>query len=287
MNAERLFGVRDPYGFRPLCLGRLGPAEAPEGWVLASETPALRRHRRHLRARDRAGRAGGDRRRRRARACRSPGCREVEPRLCIFEFVYIARPDSRLYGREVHEHPAAAWASCWPPRPRSRPTWSWACPSRVSRPPRGSPGRSGIPYGQGLVKNRYIGRTFIAPDQEARGRRGAAQAQPAAARPSPASGWWWWTTPSCAAPRSGRSSACCARPAPPRSTCASPSPPWRWPCFYGIDTPSHEELLATDHSVDEIARHPRRRLAGLHQPREPEGGHRRAGRRLLRRLLHR
>ncbi len=41
MSSERLFGVRDPYGFRPLCLGRLGPADAPEGWVLASETPAL------------------------------------------------------------------------------------------------------------------------------------------------------------------------------------------------------------------------------------------------------
>ena len=64
------------------------------------------------------------------------------------------------------------------------------------------------------------------------------------------------------------------------------SPPWRWPCFYGIDTPSHEELLATDHSVEEMAAHPRRRLAGLHQHREPEGGHRRR-RRVLRRLLHR
>ena len=52
------------------------------------------------------------------------------------------------------------------------------------------------------------------------------------------------------------------------------SPPWRWPCFYGIDTPSHEELLATDHSVEEMAEHPGGRLAGLHQHREPEGGHR-------------
>ena len=41
MNTQKLFGVRDPYGFRPLCLGRLGPAESPEGWVLASESPAL------------------------------------------------------------------------------------------------------------------------------------------------------------------------------------------------------------------------------------------------------
>ena len=64
MDAERLYGVRDPHGFRPLCLGRLGPADAPAGWVLASETPALERHRGHLRARDRARRAGRDRRRR-------------------------------------------------------------------------------------------------------------------------------------------------------------------------------------------------------------------------------
>ena len=55
MSSERLFGVRDPHGFRPLCLGRLGPADAPQGWVLASESPALSVIGATLRARGGAG----------------------------------------------------------------------------------------------------------------------------------------------------------------------------------------------------------------------------------------
>ena len=102
MSSERLFGVRDPYGFRPLCLGRLGPADAPEGWVLASETPALSVIGATFVREVAPGElvvidADGP------TSLEVPWLREVEPRLCIFEFAYIARPDSRLYGREVHE----------------------------------------------------------------------------------------------------------------------------------------------------------------------------------------
>ena len=75
MNTQRLFGVRDPYGFRPLCLGRLGPADAPEGWVLASETPALSVIGATFVREIDPGRDGGDRRRRRAQPARSPGCK--------------------------------------------------------------------------------------------------------------------------------------------------------------------------------------------------------------------
>jgi amidophosphoribosyltransferase len=87
--------------------------------------------------------------------------------LCIFEFVYFARPDSTLYGRACTER-AFVWASCSPIRLRLSPIWSWACPNRASPPPKASPGAAAIPFGQGLVKNRYIGRTFIAPTQELR-----------------------------------------------------------------------------------------------------------------------
>ena len=97
---------------------------------------------------------------------------------------------------------------------------------------------SGIPYGQGLVKNRYIGRTFIAPDQAERAdavrrklnplRETIAGKRLVVVDDSIVRG----TTPAAG----GR--ACCARPAPPRCTCASRRRPWRWPCFYGIDTPS-------------------------------------------------
>ena len=80
--------------------------------------------------------------------------------------------------RDPVPHGRAAGRRRRPPRP----TWSWACPSRVSPAAEGFARASGIPYGQGLVKNRYIGRSFIAPDQQERGRRGAAQAQPARRR---------------------------------------------------------------------------------------------------------
>ncbi|HWC39789.1 MAG TPA: class II glutamine amidotransferase, partial [Acidimicrobiales bacterium] len=96
MDADRLIGVRDPNGFRPLCLGRLD-----EGWVLASETPALdvvgARFVRELEPGemvviDRSG----------IRSVHPFPPEKVDPKLCIFELVYLARPDSLLYGKEVH-----------------------------------------------------------------------------------------------------------------------------------------------------------------------------------------
>src|SRR5881275_2715868 len=93
----------------------------------------------------------------------------VEPRLCIFEFVYFARPDSTLYGQNVHLA-----------RQRMGEQLAMQAPVEADMvmgvPESGMPAAegyaraSGIPYGQGLVKNRYIGRTFIAPDQRLRDR---------------------------------------------------------------------------------------------------------------------
>ena len=166
LEANQVHAVRDPYGFRPLCLGRLGTADAPEGWIVASESPAL----------DVVG----------ATFVReiSPGemvtitkdgvtSRQLlEPagakqKLCIFEFVYFARPDAYLMGHQVHTT-------------RRRMGELLASQSHVEAdlvmgvPDSGIPAAegyakaSGIPFGHGLVKNRYIGRTFIAPDQDKR-----------------------------------------------------------------------------------------------------------------------
>ena len=218
MNSQRLFGVRDPFGFRPLCLGRFGPADAPEGWVLASETPALS-------------------------VIGATFVREVDPG----EMVVI---DADGVHSLAHPLAEGSRAPALHLRVRlHRPTRQQALRPRGARdalphgraagrqapaeadmvmgvPESGVPAAegfaraSGIPYGQGLVKNRYIGRTFIAPDQQARADAVRRKLNPLT-RPSPASGWWWWTTPSSAAPPSGRSSACCARPEPRRCTCAS------------------------------------------------------------------
>ena len=251
MSSERLFGVRDPYGFRPLCLGRLGPADAPEGWVLASETPALSVIGATFVREVAPGEmvvidADGP------TSLEIPWLRDVEPRLCIFEFAYIARPDSRLYGREVHEV-----------RCRMGELLAIQAPAEADMvmgvPESGVPAAegfaraSGIPYGQGLVKNRYIGRSFIAPDQQQRADAVRRKLNP--------------LTENIAGKRLVVVDDSIVRGTTQRSVIRMlreagaaevhlriSSPPWRWPCFYGIDTPSHEELLATDHTVEEMAR---------------------------------
>ncbi len=251
MSSERLFGVRDPYGFRPLCLGRLGPADAPEGWVLASETPALSVIGATFVREVAPGEmvvidADGP------TSLEIPWLRDVEPRLCIFEFAYIARPDSRLYGREVHEV-----------RCRMGELLALQAPAEADMvmgvPESGVPAAegfaraSGIPYGQGLVKNRYIGRSFIAPGQQERADAVRRKLNP--------------LTDAIAGKRLVVVDDSIVRGTTQRSVIRMlreagaaevhlriSSPPWRWPCFYGIDTPSHEELLATDHTVEDMAR---------------------------------
>ena len=83
--------------------GPSASARLDEGWVLASETPGARHRRRPLRPRARAGRDGGHRRQRRALRSRPFPTSGVDPTLCLFEFVYFARPDTRLYGQSVHQ----------------------------------------------------------------------------------------------------------------------------------------------------------------------------------------
>ena len=162
MDQGRVIGVRDPHGFRPLCLGRL----AEDGWVLASETAAL----------DLVGAsfvrevAPGEMVVIDATGIRSLRPFETcEPRLCLFEFVYFARPDSLLYGQSVQAsrqrmgrrlaEEAPAEADVVVPVPES------GIPAA-----QGFAAHSGIPYTDGLVKNRYIGRTFIEPSQLQRDR---------------------------------------------------------------------------------------------------------------------
>ncbi|HML00464.1 MAG TPA: amidophosphoribosyltransferase, partial [Acidimicrobiales bacterium] len=166
LDAAHLFGVRDPAGLRPLCLGRLGPADDPEGWVLASETPAL----------DIVGAAfvrelepgelvvvDADG----VRSVRLFPDSAIDPRLCIFEFVYFARPDTRLYGREVHGARRRMGELLATQAPADADLVMGVPESGVPAA-EGFARASGIPYAQGLVKNRYIGRTFITPDQTAR-----------------------------------------------------------------------------------------------------------------------
>ena len=112
---------------------------------------------------------------------------------------------------------------------------------------------SGIPYGQGLVKNRYIGRSFIAPDQKERADAVRRKLNPLA--DAIAGKRLVVVDDSIVRGTTQRSVIKMLREAGAAEVhLRISSPPWRWPCFYGIDTPSHEELLATNHTVEEMAR---------------------------------
>jgi amidophosphoribosyltransferase len=151
----KLIGFRDPHGFRPLVLGRLG-----DDWVLASESCAL----------DLVG-ADFEREVRPGELVAIDGGLEshqviepARPALCLFEFIYLARPDSQLAAEEVHAarvrmgealaNEAPVEADLVMPVPDS------GTPAAI-----GFARASGIPFAEALIKNRYVGRTFIQPDQ--------------------------------------------------------------------------------------------------------------------------
>ena len=155
LSEGKLLGFRDPHGFRPLVLGRLG-----DDWVLASETCAL----------DLVG-AETEREVRPGELVAIDGALEslqvVEPAqraLCLFEFIYLARPDSRLASEEVY----AARVRMGEALAREAPADAdFVMPVPDSGTPAaiGFARASGIPFSEGLIKNRYVGRTFIQPDQ--------------------------------------------------------------------------------------------------------------------------
>jgi len=243
MDHTTLVGVRDPRGFRPLCLGTLG-----DSWVIASETAALdilgAAFIRHI--------APGE-----MVIIDEDGPRsrfpftEAQPQLCIFEFVYFARPDSTLLGRTIQStrqemgrllaHQAPIEADITVPVPES------GIPAA-----QGFAEISGVPYTDGLVKNRYVGRTFIEPAQSMRERGVRMKLN---AMPGIISGQRVVLVDDSIV----RGSTTTQLVAMTREAGATEvhlrisSPPYRWPCFYGMDTGDRSTLLAAGRSVDEIA----------------------------------
>ena len=244
MDAAHLIGVRDPNGFRPLCLGRLDV-----GWVLASESSAL----------DVVGAAfvreldPGEMVVIDATGYRTlrpfPESR-VEPRLCSFEFVYIARPDSVLYGKEVHGARRRMGELLAEQAPVDADLVMGVPESGVPAA-EGFARASGIPYGQGLVKNRYIGRTFISPNQEVRAAGVRRKLNPL--KENVAGKRLVVVDDSVVRGTTQRAITRMLREAGAREVhLRVSSPPYRWPCFYGVDTGTRAELLAANLTVSEI-----------------------------------
>jgi amidophosphoribosyltransferase len=242
MDERTLYGVRDPKGVRPLSIGRLPNG----GWVLASETCAMDIvGARFVRDVEPGELVAIDDRGLRSRIISKP-----DPKLCIFEFVYLARPDSVLYKRAVHEvrrelgrllaEEAPADADLVIGVPDTGPTAA-----------AGYAEESGIPYGEGIVKNRYVGRTFIQPTQTIRqlGIRLKLNPLRAAIRDKRLV----VVDDSIVRGNTTRQIVGLLREAGAREVhLRITSPPIRWPCFYGIDMATKKELVASDLAVEEI-----------------------------------
>jgi amidophosphoribosyltransferase len=252
VDDTQIIGARDPEGFRPLCLGRLDG-----GWVLASETPALdivgaemvrELEPGEIVAIDGAG----------PRTVRVVPAEDINPRLCLFEFVYFARPDAQLYGSNVAAarnrmgELLAAQAPLAADREHpERPAMVMPVPESGVPAAQGYARASGIPYGDGLVKNRYIGRTFIAPSQELRARSVRLKLNPL--RAAIAGRRLVVVDDSIVRGTTTRAVVTMLREAGAAEVhLRIMSPPYRWPCFYGMDTADRDELLASRLSEDEI-----------------------------------
>lgn len=252
VTEDKLIAARDPKGFRPLALGELPVNNGSEkAYVVVSETCAL----------DLLG----------AKFVREVepgeiiifdknGMRSLKPfepekkrAQCIFEYIYFARPDSHIFGRDVYtirkgfgrqlakEHPVQA--DIVVPVPDS------GVPAAI-----GYSEESGIPFQMGLIRNHYVGRTFIEPKKEIRHFGVKVKLNPIREL------------------LKGKRVVCIDDSIVRGTTSMKivkmlkdagaaevhmriSSPPTAWPCFYGIDTPTREELIASSHSVEDIRKY--------------------------------
>ena len=244
MNESCVIGARDPHGIRPLSLGRLGSA-----WVLASESCAF----------DAVG----------AEMVRDvePGemvlldrqglqslkaVQAGEPALCIFEYIYFARPDSELQGRNVHAVRKDLGRRLARDFPVAADMVTGVPDSSISAAS-GFAEEAGIPYEMGLVKNRYIGRTFIQPSR--RGRALGVRLKLNALRKVVEGKRVVLVDDSIVRGTTSRHIVKLLREAGAREVhLRISSPPYCYPCFYGIDTSAASELIAAAKKVEEIER---------------------------------
>jgi len=245
LTPDAMYAVRDPNGFRPLTLGRLA-----DSWLVASETCALDLMEAHYERDVEPGELlvvsdAGVRSLRAAPAS--------EPLKCVFEYVYFARPDSVLWGRNVHtvrkamghqlarEHPVAADIVI-------------PVPDSGTSAALGFSEESGIPYEMGLIRNHYVGRTFIEPKQGIRHFGVKVKLNPM--REMLEGKRVVVVDDSIVRGTTSRKIVKMIQGAGAREVHVRvSSPPIQWPCYYGIDTPTRKELIGASHLPEEIRRY--------------------------------
>jgi amidophosphoribosyltransferase len=245
MTEDKLIGVRDPFGVRPLCIGKLNDA-----YVLASESCAL----------DTVG---------------AKLIRDVEPgeiviidknglqskravsserqATCIFEYIYFARPDSIIDHQGVTEARRAMGRQLAKESPVEADLVI-SVPDSGTAPAKGYAEEIGLPFEEGLMKNRYIGRTFIQPTQEMR--EVGVRLKLNAIRSIVEGKRIIMVDDSIVRGTTSSKIVKMLREAGAKEVhMLVSSPPVKYPCYYGIDTSQREELIAVTHGVDEIRKY--------------------------------
>ncbi len=246
MSEDKLIAVRDPWGFRPLVMGKLGKSV-----VFASETCAL----------DLIGASYvRDVERGEMVVVSKEGIKSLKIfdtgkfrcSKCVFEFVYFARPDSHIFGKSVYAvrkefgkilaRETGVDADVVIPVPDSGVV-----------PAIGFSQESGLPFQMGLIRNHYVGRTFIKPSQKMRDIGVKVKLNPV---PEVLRGKRVVVVDdSIVRGTTSRKIVRMLREAGAKEVhMRISSPPTKWPCYFGIDTPTKEQLIASSHSVSDIAK---------------------------------
>ena len=245
LTETRMVAVRDPNGFRPLCLGKLDGA-----YVIASETCAFDLiEAEFIREIEPGEMVVIDKN---GLTSYKP-FDEVSPTPCIFEYIYFARPDSTIFGHEVYnvrknfgkilarEHAVDADVVI-------------AIPDSGMPAAIGYAEESGIPFQLGMIRNHYVGRTFIEPAQSIRHFGVKIKLNPV--REVMAGKRVIVVDDSIVRGTTSRKIVKMVRDAGAKEVhMRISSPPTSYPCFYGIDTPNRKELIASSHTIDEIAKY--------------------------------
>ena len=241
MDEHTLYAARDPHGIRPLVLGRL-----ERGWVIASEDAALATVGARVVREVEPGELiviDDD-------GLRSHRFAEATPKGCVFEYVYLARPDATIAGRNVHE----ARVEMGRRLARSFPVDADLV---IPVPESGTPAATGyaeaagIPFGQGFVKNAYVGRTFIQPSQTLRQLGIRLKLNPLEHVIKGKK--LIVVDDTIVRGNTQRAQIRMLREAGALEVHVRISaPPVKWPCFYGIDFATRAELIATGLGVEEI-----------------------------------
>ena len=247
MTEDKLIGVRDPNGFRPLCLGKLPDG----GWVIASESCALdavnAKMVRDIDPGEMVIIDGKELRSRRIAKEKHP------PALCVFEYIYFARPDSLIDGQSVHQARLAMGRQL-AIESNLKADIVISVPDSGTTAALGFSAQSGIPFEEGLVKNRYIGRTFIQPEQKKRD--AGVRIKLNAVRSAVEGRSIIMVDDSIVrGTTSGRIVKMLREAGAKKIHMCVSSPPIIYPCYYGIDTSVRKELIASSKNVDQIRRY--------------------------------